>query len=498
MGIPRRGMAELNGPGPEPGRASTVNHMTGTTAATAGSWRELLGRDYGRATTVLAGGVAIYAINEFITMSLLPSAVADIGGERLYAWVTTVYLVSSVIAATTVGSVLTRFGPRWSYLGALSGFGAGSVLCTLAPTMELLLVGRMVQGLAGGLLAGLGYAVISAALPDRLWTRASAVVSAMWGIGTLIGPMTGGVFAQFGLWRGGFGTLAVLAVVMCLLVPIALPARVPASADGSPGLRIPVRSLLLLGLAALAVSVAALPRNVAVTACLLAAGVALVMVFIVVDRRADAAVLPRSAFGPGPLKWIYATLGLLMGATMVDMYAPLFGQRLGALAPLVAGFLGATLSVGWTAGEIASASVTNVRATVRLVAVAPLVMAIGLTIAAASQRDAASTGYVVVWGLALVITGAGIGIAWPHLSAWAMGAVVGDPTQQAVAAAAINTVQLICGAFGAGFAGVVVNLRDSPDATASRWMFALFAGFAVVGVIASCRAGRGRNAAAGN
>lgn len=198
------------------------------------------------------------------------------------------------------------------------------------------------------------------------------------------------------------------------------------------------------------------------------------------------------------MKWIYATLGLLMAATMVDMYAPLFGQRLGALAPVVAGFVGAALSVGWTVGEIASASVTNVRATVRLVAVAPLVMATGLAIAAASQRDGASTGYIMVWGLALVITGGGIGIAWPHLSAWAMGAVVDDPAQQAVAAAAINTVQLICGAFGAGLAGVVVNLRDSPDATASRWMFAIFAVFAAFGVMASHRAGRGQRAAVGN
>jgi MFS family permease len=305
---------------------------------------------------------------------------------------------------------------------ALLGFSAGSVLCTLAPTMTLLLVGRVAQGLAGGLLAGLGYAVISAALPDRLWTRASAVVSGMWGVGTLIGPATGGIFAQVGLWRGGFGILAVLAIAMSLLVPIALPARSPAAGNGSASLRIPVRSLLLLGLAALAVSVAALPRNAVITACLLVTGVVLVLAFIAVDRRADAAVLPRSAFGPGPLKWIYATLGLLMGATMVDMYAPLFGQRLGALAPFVAGFLGAALSVGWTGGEIASASVTNTRATVRLVAVAPLVMAVGLAIAAASQKDGASTAYVVIWVLALVIAGTGLGIAWPHLSAWAMGA----------------------------------------------------------------------------
>ena len=469
--------------------------MTETTASAAGSWRELLGRDYLGAVIVLAGGVAIYATNEFITMSLLPSTVADIGGERLYAWVTTVYLVASVMAATTVGPVLNRFGPRMAYLGAFSSFAVGSAVCALAPTMQMLLVGRVVQGLAGGVLAGLGYAVISAALPDRLWTRASAVVSAMWGIGTLVGPATGGLFAQFGFWRGGFGMLAVLAVAMGLLVPLVLPAR--SESDGAPSpTRIPIWSLLLLGVAALAVSAAAIPRSAAAITGLLAVAVVLVLVFIAVDRRVSAAVLPRMVFEPGPLKWIYLTLGLLLVATMVDMYVPLFGQRLGALAPVVAGFLGAALSVGWTVAEIASASITNIRMTVRVVAIAPLVMAVGLALAAFTQTDSAPITVVALWALALVITGSGIGMAWPHLSAWAMGAVVDDPAQQAVAAAAISTVQLMSGAFGAGLAGVLVNLRATPDATASRLMFAVFAILAVVGSVASYRSGRGRVTAA--
>ncbi len=48
---------------------------------------------------MLAGGVALYATNEFLTISLLPNTVAEIGGSRLYAWVTTLYLVGSVVAA---------------------------------------------------------------------------------------------------------------------------------------------------------------------------------------------------------------------------------------------------------------------------------------------------------------------------------------------------------------------------------------------------------------
>jgi MFS family permease len=65
--------------------------------------------------------------------------------------------------------------------------------------MDVLVAGRAVQGAAGGLLAGLGYAVITATLPQSLWSRACALVSAMWGIATLVGPAMGGIFAEFGV-----------------------------------------------------------------------------------------------------------------------------------------------------------------------------------------------------------------------------------------------------------------------------------------------------------
>ncbi len=463
-----------------------MSGVTDTATTTSSTWRELLGPKNLGASTVLAGGVALYATNEFLTISLLPSTVAEIGGQRLYAWVTTVYLVASVIAATTVSATLARLGPRWSYLAGLTVFGLGSLMCAVAPTMEFLLAGRTVQGAAGGMIAGLGYAVINSALPQSLWTKASALVSAMWGVGTLLGPAAGGLFAQFGSWRWAFGALVVLTAIIAALVPFALPARtgeLPRTPD-----RIPVWSLLLLGSAALAISVAAIPRNVGWTAALLVIGAGLVGTFIVVDRRMTAAVLPPTAFRPGPLKWIYLTLGMLMAATMVDMYVPYFGQRLAHLVPVAAGFLGVALAIGWTISEIVSASLTRSRAIVRTVAVAPLVMAGGLVLAAFGQVDDASVGIIALWVVALLITGVGIGMAWPHLSAWAMGCV-DDPSEGGRAAAAINTVQLICGAFGAGLAGVVVNATDTGGATPARWLFAAFAVLAALGVVASMRSG---------
>lgn len=452
-----------------------------------GSWRELFGRHLGTCT-VLAGGVALYATNEFLTVSMLPSIVADIGGDRLFSWATTLYLIGSVVAATTVNPMLLVVGARSSYLMGLTVFGLAGIVCALAPNMEVLVAGRMLQGVAGGLLAGLGYALINAALPRPLWTRGSALVSTMWGVATLIGPTAGGFFAQYGLWRWAFVAMGATAGLMAMLVLKVVTPR-PRDTGEQETRAVPIWSLLLMGAAALAVSVAALPHYLVQTLGLLAAAVLLVAVFLVVDWRMHVAVLPRSVFGSGPLKWIYVTMAVQMVAAMANTYVPLFGQELADLSPVEAGFLGAALATGWTIGEIASASLTNRQVIGHVVAAAPLVMATGLALGAATQRPYAPLGVVAIWALALLITGSGIGIAWPHLAVRAMTAV-DDPSESSAAAAAINIIQLSSGAFGAGLAGVVVNTAPGGQVTSARWLFSVFTVLAALAVFASYQATR--------
>jgi MFS family permease len=461
------------------------------TAIETGSWRELLGQHLG-ICTVLAGGVLLYSTNEFLTVSMLPTIIADIGGARLFSWATTLYLIGSVVSAALVHPILQRIGARWSYLIGLTVFALASVVGVMAPNMAVLVAGRALRGVAGGLLAGLGYALINTALPRSLWTRGSALVSAMWGVSTLIGPVAGGIFAQLGLWRWAYVVMGIAAGLMALLVvrvlkpnPVDLVGHKPAT----PARKVPIWSLLLMASAALTVSVASLPRYLAQNMGLLLAGALLVVAFVVVDGRMQVAVLPRSVFGPGPLKWIYLTMSVEMVAAMANIYVPLFGQRLADLSPVEAGFLGGAVATGWTASEIVSASLTNPRVIGRLVVAAPLVMAMGLALAAVTQRAYAPLGFVALWALALLITGAGIGIAWPHLAVRAMDCG-DDPVQRSAAAAAINTVQLVAAAFGAGLAGVVVNLAEADDATAARWLYLVFAVVAATGVLASYRAVR--------
>ena len=310
----------------------------------------------------------------------------------------------------------------------------------------------------------------------------------MWGVATVVGPTTGGLFAQFGLWRWAFVAMAILTGLMAMLVPVAL-ARVDPS-PAVPAMKVPIWSLLLIGAAALAVSVAQIPHNTVATFGLLAAGIVLVGLFVVVDWRMHAAILPPSVFGPGPLKWIYLTMGVLMGAAMVTTYVPLFGHRLAHLTPIAAGFLGAALALGWTVSEIVSASLENPRAIGRVVMVAPMVVASGLALGAVARHGDGSAPTAALWAVALLIAGVGIGMAWPHLSVRAM-ASVNDPAEGGAAAAAINTVQLTSAAFGAGLAGVVVNTAKGGDVMAAHWLFTVFTVLSAAEVAVSYRATRG-------
>ncbi|SOX53727.1 MFS transporter, partial [Mycobacterium ahvazicum] len=452
-----------------------------------GSWRELFGEHLGM-STVLAGGVLLYSTNEFLTVSMLPSIIADIGGARLFSWATTLYLIGSVVSASAVHPILQRIGARRAYLIGLSVFALASVVNALAPSMAVLVAGRTLRGLSGGLLAGLGYALINTALPRSLWTRGSALVSAMWGVSTLIGPVAGGLFAQLGLWRWGHTATGIGAVLMTVVVLTVMEPGHVVHNPLTPVRKVPIWSLLLMSSAALTVSVAALPHHLVQNLGLLLLAVLLVFVFVVVDGRTPVAVLPRSVFGPGPAKWIFIVMAVEMAAAMANIYVPLFGQKLADLSPVESGFLAAALATGWTGSEIISASLTDRRVIRRLVVAGPLVMAAGLALAALTQRAYAPLGFVALWALALLITGAGIGIAWPHLVVRAMDS--DDPEQSSAAAAAINTVQLVSAAFGGGLAGVVVNLNEADDAAAARALYLVFAVLAASGVLASHRAAR--------
>lgn len=459
--------------------------MTATMEATApaGTFRELLGPGRIATSVVLVGGVALQAINLFLTTSLMPTAITDIGGERLYAWSTTVFMIASVASSMLVSRLLAGRGPTFAYLAALGPFILGTVVSALSPTMTVMLVGRAIQGAGGGLLAGLGYAVIQSAYPERLWAKATALVSAMWGVGTLTGPTIGGAFAQFGVWRLGFVLLAVLALVIAFIVPRALPPSTPDTVTEP----IPLASLTILAAAAGLISVASILTDTAQIVATILSALLVIGWFVRRERHGAVRVLPKSTYtSRSPLKWIYLSIVVLAMGAVAEAFAPLFGQRLAGLEPLIAGFLGAAVSVGWSVTMLFSANASRPATIRRLRIGGPAVLAVGLALAGLLQQDNAGPWLVVAWFLALALAGAGIGMAFPHQLVAAMHAN-SDPAEASKASAGINTVETIGLAFGSAFGGLMVNLGAPATVHSAQLLLFGLAAVAVIGAIIARR-----------
>lgn len=454
-----------------------------------GRWSELFSGPRLATVLILAGGVALYAMNLYFTAALMPSIVDDIGGDRYYAWVATGFLMAAVIASMLVSRILGSWGAATAYLTAFLVFAAGAAINALSPTMELLIAGRVIQGFGGGLLAGLGYAVIRTALPEHLWARAAGLVSAMWGVGTLIGPASGGVFAELGAWRWAYAVLLVVALVLAGLTRRALPRGGGSTPDRTP---LPVVPLVLLTLAATAFSLSSTLSPGVPTAIALVVGVVLIVAFLVTEAKGPVSVLPKLAYlRGGSLKWVYLTVAALCTGVMTENFIPLFGQQLGGLSPLVAGLLGAALSVGWVAGQVFSVGL-DARGARLAIRVAPVLLTGGLIAYGLLQVDEASGLRMIAWAIALFIAGTGIGLAFPHLSVAAMSSS-DDSAEGAKAAAALNTTQLITYAVTAAIAGTLIRIGDASMVDSARWMAIGMAVLTALGVVTAAKATQDRS-----
>jgi MFS family permease len=450
-------------------------------AAHLDGWSDLLSGRHLAIVLVMASGVLLYAMNLYFTAALMPSIVADIGGQQYYAWVTTAFVISAIVASLFVSRILDWKGPALAYVTAFVVFALGAAANAASPTMELLIVGRVVQGLGGGLLAGLGYAVIRAALPERHWARATGVVSAMWGLGTLFGPALGGVFAELGLWRWSYGALAVVSLLFGIIAQRAF-GRMAGSGHRSP---VPVASLIPLVLATIAISLSAIVPIGWPTLAMVGIGLVLLWLFVVVERRAKETILPHITYRRGnSLKWVYLTVAALSAGVMVENFIPLFSQQLAGLSPLIAGFLGAVLSLAWVVAQLFVVSVKSESGRRRAIRVGPLLLTAGLITYGLLQVSGADIATVLIWATVLALAGVGIGLAWPLLGVAAMSSTH-DPAEGGKAAAAITITQLIAFSITSALAGTLMSAGGDSAVDSARYVTLGIALLTLLGIFAA-------------
>lgn len=164
--------------------------------------------------------VFLVAFESLAVTTVMPLVSKELNGASIYALAFAAPMASGVIGMVAAGGWSDRRGPTGPLLTSSLVFVVGLLLCGLAPSMQALVVGRLVQGLGGGAITVALYVVVARVYAPRLHPKIFAAFAAAWVIPSMIGPFAAGLVAQTIGWRWVFlGVVGLVALAMLAVVP---------------------------------------------------------------------------------------------------------------------------------------------------------------------------------------------------------------------------------------------------------------------------------------
>ena len=286
-------------------------------------------------------GSAVVAVDSTVVHVALPTITDDLGGGLAgQQWIANSYLLTLSSLILISGSLADIYGERRVFTLGVAGFGLASLLCALAPTVELLVVARALQGIAGALLTPASLAIIVAVFPESERGAAIGSWTAWGGIGYLAGPLVGGQIVDVVSWRWVFAINVPLA-----LITLALSSSyVPAGRERSgPRAKVDVIGALLCGLGLAGISFGLIEQPVLgwgdpLVSVPLVAGVVMFAAFIAYELRVPAPMLPLTLFRRRNFSVANVETLLMYGGMAVQgFFLTLFLQQVAGFSALEAG-----------------------------------------------------------------------------------------------------------------------------------------------------------------
>lgn len=310
---------------------------TGTPAPAGIRYGEAAGR-WVLLATVLGSSLAF--LDASIVTIALPWIGRELGATTAgLQWTFNGYVLTLSALVLLAGSLGDRFGRRRVYVIGAVWFALASLMCGIAPTTELLIAARILQGVGGALLTPGSLAIIHAAFVPDDRARAIGQWAGFSGIATVIGPFVGGWLVETVGWRWIFLINLPIAVAV---VTVTLR-HVPESADDAAPRRLDVAGafLCVLGLAGLSYGLTAWPErggdDAAVPAALVG-GLAAMGMFVVREHRTRAPMMPLRLFRSRALSATQVETFLVYGALAgFGFFVTVTLQVVSGYGPLAAG-----------------------------------------------------------------------------------------------------------------------------------------------------------------
>ncbi len=405
-----------------------------------------------RALTVgLVLTITFVAAEALAVVTVMPVVVHDLGGIRLYGWVFSGFMLGSVVGIVAAGRQADRRGPAVPFVTGVVLFGCGLAIAGLAPSMAVLVAGRVLQGLGSGAVAALAYAAIGRSLAGPARARMMAVLSTAWVAPGLAGPAVSAEVARLFGWRWVFlGLLPIVAVAGAIAVPSLIRLGPPGTAPPRghrlvDGIRVAAGAALLLGGLTLAGS--------GHDPGAISAGLALIAAGLGVELPALRRLVPEGTLTAQPgLPAIILIRGMLTFAFFgADAYVTLTITTVRHHTPVVAGLAVTGATLGWTAGAWGQARLSEVWPGRRLVRTGLVIILTGI----AGMALVLEPGVPVAVGMAAwTVAGLGMGLAYAPLSVMMLQRAPAG--QEGQASASLNLTDTLGTATGIGIGGAAV------------------------------------------
>lgn len=303
----------------------------------------------------LMAGMLLAALDQTIVSTALPTIVGELGGLDHLSWVVTAYLLTTTVSTPLYGKLSDLYGRKLMFQAAIVIFLIGSVLCGVAQNLGQLIAFRGIQGVGGGGLMAMAFAIIGDVVSPRERGRYTGYLGAVFALSSVAGPLLGGFFVDHLSWRWVFYVNLPIGIVALFVTSSVL--RLPFTRRDH---RIDLEgaALLVVGVSALLLALVwggnEYEWGSTTIVGLLAASAVLLTIFVIWEGRAEEPILPLRLFR-GRVFTIGVLLSFVIGASMFGaiVFLPLFLQVVTnasatnsglLLLPLMAGLM--TTSVG--------------------------------------------------------------------------------------------------------------------------------------------------------
>jgi EmrB/QacA subfamily drug resistance transporter len=412
-------------------------------------------------------GVFLAALDQTVVGTALPRIITDLGGNELYTWAFTAYLLTATISGPLYGKVSDLFGRRPVFMFGVGIFMIGSLLSGLTGEMWQFVLARGVQGLGAGALFPIAMAVIADLFAPSERGRYQGLFGAVFGLSSILGPGIGGLITDTIGWPFVFFVNLPVGVVVLATVWRYLPQYHPSGVRP----RIDYRGAALFTAALVPILVGLTNKQSAewmdpAVGGLIGLGVLLLAAFVVAETRAAEPIVPLGLFRNRAFT-ISVTSAFLAasGFFTAAVFLPRWFQVVGGTSATISGYqmlplLGGIIFSATAAGQI----VARTGRYRLLVFGAMVVMAAGLAMLTQLRAD---TPAPVLW-VWMFVAGVGVG---PMFAVFPLIVQNNVPvTQIGAATSSVSFFQQVGGTVGLAITGTVFATsmtRELPAALGS-------------------------------